>query len=351
MKATDLRNYPDRTLLAYLEDPVVVVTARGKILYFNPSFQSRFRVDRKIATGSPLSDTLPRWMWEPIYEQLKGMGPDGAIRRFWINRDQESFRASMSGIVLKGRVAGAVITIWDAGKETRIKRRNLELFRSMLGDLGYPLEEAKTISGGTGAISSVNRDKIKGHINSLHESLLRLREFGEIFLGDIRAERVPFYPGRLAKMALKTLRPMSEQKGVYLEDGTLRELTRVLGDPALINRVLGLLVDYMIRLVPSDEMVVLACELLLMEDGSPRLAYSVTGTGVANPEAERRQSENILDSYGELSDEKKRSALRIYLAHKLVSAMGGVITLAAHELAGTTISVVVPVEIHFISGE
>ncbi|HUT53602.1 MAG TPA: hypothetical protein VM658_09440 [bacterium] len=347
MSTADARGrVSENTLLYFLEDPVVVLSVKGTVAYANPAFRFRFQVRRKDVVGQHFSEALPQWMWEPVLARLRVMEPESAPHNFWLKNGQERFRVSMAGIALNGRTAGAVVTLWDASREGEQKLRNLELFRAMLEDLEHPLDQLKDLLDGP-------VDKVKGlkpmhsGVEHVEEALSRFRDFAELLLGEIRTERVPFFPGRLIALARKSLRPLAEQRGVYLEEGMARELPRVQGDPALLNRVLGLLVDYMVKAVPVKEIVVIAADLLLMENGSPWLAYSVTGTGFVSLETELLEEKApLLETFKGLPDERKRLVLRLMLARRLVTAMGGVVSVAAHKLAGTAISVRVPVELH-----
>jgi hypothetical protein len=115
--------------------------------------------------------------------------------------------------------------------------------------------------------------------------------------------------------------------------------------------VLGLLVDYMVKAVPVKEIVVISADLLLMSNGSPWLSYSITGTGFVGLETELLEEKApLLETFKGLPDERKRLVLRLMLARRLVTAMGGMVSVAGHKLAGTSISVRVPVELHISSG-
>jgi len=343
----DIKNYPERTLLAFVEDPVVVLSRKGRVVYANPPFRRLFGLSREELAGRPAAETLPDWLAKPLVEQMAGLHPEDTHRHLWIGHERNRFRVSVAGIVIRGKVAGAAVSMWDARKELAGRRRNLEIYRSMLEDLAGPVEQAAFLLEKEGGGRSGPNPAAEASAQ-LKEGLARMREFGEVFLGDVTAESVPFYPGRLVNMALKSLRPMAVQQGVFLEEGMPRELPRVLGDPALLNRVLGLLLDYMIRSVNKGEAVIISGELLLDTDGRPGLTYSISGTGHVSGAAELSEATGgLLESYSDLADETKRSVLRLSLARRLVSGMEGTVTVAAHELAGTTISLRIPVEIHF----
>ncbi len=340
-----LTHGPEHTLLSLMEDPVVVLSKKALVVYVNPAFRRRFSVERELAVGLPISEVLTSSLSSPILEHLNLLEPEGAAHNFWMGSDGSRFRVSMTTVTLKDRVAGAVLTIWDATREAATKASNLEMFRTMIEDVRVPMEVLseflrETAGAGPGR-----------HAEQLTESLARLSDFGEVLCGDVRVERTPFDPARLLTLAQKSLRPLAEQRGVYLEDGSSRELPRLVGDPALLNRLLGLLVDYMIKTVPENEMVIISCELLEGASGPPSLAYSISGTGIVNLESDLLKGESsISKSFAGLADVRKRMMLRLLLARRLVAAMSGVVTVAAHERAGATITARVPIQVHHGTG-
>jgi len=343
-----LSHGPDHTLLAFLEDPVVVLSRKGRVVYINPAFQRRFGASRAGAFGKDLAAVLPPRMAEPLLEHLRQLEPGDPPRHFWIGAERERHRVSMGVIALNGAPAGAVATLGEAPLESALKQQNLDLFRALVDDLRLPMAEIVSLCDQPRAFADTIKHSARAQTEQLTESLSRLHDFGEVLFGDIRPEQAPFYPNRLVALVRKSLRPLSQQRGVYLEDGSARELPRLLGDPALTNRLLGLLVDYMIKSVPKNEMVIVSVELLLMPSGQPRLDYAITGTGIISMESELMEGELPLASvFSGLSDEKKRLILRLLLARRLVSAMNGTVTVAAHEAAGTTLSIQTPVQIHF----
>jgi K+-sensing histidine kinase KdpD len=343
-----LRRGPDHTLLAFLEDPALVVSTRGRVAYVNPAFQRRFSAHRAEAVGKKLSQLLPPRIADLLLEHLRLLEPASPPHNFWMGSERERFRVSMSAIALNGSVAGALVTMWDHSRESILKHQNLEVFRALVDDLRLPVAEMASLHDQPRADGETIRSSVRAQTELLSEGLSRLLDFGEVFFGEARPEPTPFDPSRLLALARKSLRLLAQQRGVYVEDGSARELPRLVGDAALLNRLLGLLVDYMIKTVPPHELVILSAELVLTPAGQARLAYSITGTGVISLEQDLMKGEvPLTTAFSGLSDERKRLLLRLFLARRLVAAMDGTIAVAAHEAAGTTILVQVPVQIHF----
>jgi len=339
----------DQTLLYYLEDPAVVLSRKGRVAYSNPAFHRLFRLSGSSLSGRPLQELSPAWFHEPALSRLSELDNGGGSRSFWVGDDKKRFQAVLKGILVDGRLAGALLTLhqWREGAE--FDRLNLDLFQLMIEDLQYPLEELKSYLKFPGdKMGEAVKRSASSQLELTNEAISRLRSFGDIFFGAARPERVSFSPGRLIRLALKSLRPVAKNKGALLEDGSSRELPMALGDPAILNRVLGLLLDYFIRIAPENELIVLSAEMLMAGDGSPLLIYSITGTGVASQDVDLSRGERtMLESFLGLSDEKKRLVLRVLLAHRLVSSLGGRLSVAAHEKAGLTICALVPAAIHY----
>lgn len=320
-----------RILLAYLEDPVVVVSPKGRVVYFNPAFGRAFDKEMKTSMGAPLAKTLPGWMAQKILTEAAELEQRPQPKTFWLRGEGRRFRVSAAPIVLDRRYLGAVVTLWDAGPEMTRRRQSLELFRFMLDDL-----EAQA---GKSAIADENRPDPVG------EGLQRLRDFSELFFGEVHPEPGLFQPERLLALTIKSMRLLAEGRKVTLEEGVSRDLPRVKGDAGLLSRVLALLTEYMIRRTATGELVVLSAEVLAGRAGN-RLAYSVTGLGMVEVSTSwLSQKTDVPAGYATLSDEQKNHGLRLIMAKRLVQAMDGRIVLAAHESVGTTISLQVPVEV------
>jgi len=342
----DLARGPEHTLLAFLKDPVVVVGKRGAVAYLNPSFRNEFDVTRETSVGKALDEILPPWLARPILERLERLAPAESSRAFWLGERNQRLKISMTGVSQNGKVVGAVITLWDAKPEISTKQKNLDLFRAMLDDIRLPVDKIKSITSVTGSADPSSIAGAAQQTEQLLESLARFRDFGEVLFGQVRTEQVSFKPNRLVALARKSLRPVAEHRGVFLEDGSSRELPDLIGDPALLNRILGLLVDYMIKVTPKGEMVVVAADLPEMGGAQSRLFYSITGTGVDNLSVDFGEGEHALAAgLSGMTDEQKRLALRLLLARRLVSTLEGEFTVAAHEHTGATISICAPVRV------
>jgi|GEM_PF-3622395 len=338
----------EHTLLYYLEDPALVVSAGGKLAYANPALRGRFNIDLDKDLKKPIAEVLPSWLQIPLLDHLGCLKDSEPFRQFRLGEKKSYFQAEMKAISQNGNNIGALVVLKEESGSEAVAKGNLELFRTMLDDLLYPLAEISSYLSFESGISNSFKSGLKNQVSALEEGISRMRGFSEVFFGRVRVERTPFYPGRILAMALKSLRPAAEQKKTRLIDGSARELPMVLSDPGLLSRVLSLLVDYIIREFPKGELVIVSADLIMNEKGMPWLNYSITGTGIIRSDVDLSRGEDtMLENFSELPDDRKRMLLRVLLANKIISSMGGNITVAAHESVGMNINVAVPADIHY----
>jgi len=350
-KWEELRRSPDRahTLLAFLEDPVVVFTRGLIVVYLNPAFARRFHCTWESALGQKLETIFPPYILTPILQHLEGLEAHSSPRHFWAKSYQESFRLSLAPVARGNRRIGAMVHLWDATREIEVKRPNVALFRAMMEDLAGPianLVREVTAYSSRGKLPLSLAQTLGQGVAQAQESLSRFQDFGEILFGNVAPTRVPFQPLRLLALTRKTLSASAKSRNVFLEEAPTRELPEVLGDPGYLSRILGLVADFMVKSVANRQLVIMAADLLQPQDGHPQLVYSVTGTGWIPPEQFLRgMSDWRQELYLGRGDEEKRLILRLFMARRLVQAMDGTFTPAAHEKVGTTFAMAVPTSI------
>lgn len=342
------------TLLAFLEDPVVVFTRAEAVVYLNPAFARRFQCRLETAVGKNLEELLPAYLIGSIRQHLEGLEAASTPRHFWAKSYQESFRLSLVPVSVAGRLVGAVLSLWDATREVEAKRPNVALFRAMLedlaGSLAYLAQEI-THSSSQGLLPLRLDQTLTKRLGQAQESLSRFQDFGEILFGNVTPARVPFQPLRLLALTRKTLSASAKSRKVLLEEAPLRELPEVLGDPGHLSRILGLTADFMIKSVPAGQLVVMSADLI-SANTNPLLVYSVTGTGwIPSEQFLRGLSDWRQELYLGNTDEEKRLILRLFMARRLVQSLDGSFTPAAHEKAGTTFAIAVPTTLRPVNPE
>jgi K+-sensing histidine kinase KdpD len=252
-------------------------------------------------------------------------------------------------VVARDRLIGATVCLWEATSEAEVKRMDLSLFRALLEDMAAPISALEVCLSGQGDHAPrliATGPAVQEHLAQINEGLARFKEYAEILFGQVAPARATFKPLQLLGLARKTLAAAAKTRKVFLEEAPTRDLPDLQGDAAYLNRILGLVVDFVMKSVPAGQMVIMAGEVLTLPDGDVRLVYSITGTGWVPHEALLRSlTDHRQEFYLGRDDEEKRQILRLFVARRLVQALNGSFTPAAHEKAGTTFSISVPVSI------
>lgn len=117
----ELRRYPHltRTLLAFFEDPVVVLTRGRRVVYVNPAFARQFRCTWESAIGQPLEKLVPRFLEIRIRRHLEELSASSSARHFWAKSYNQSLRVSLAPVVARNRLIGATVHLWEAASETK----------------------------------------------------------------------------------------------------------------------------------------------------------------------------------------------------------------------------------------
>ncbi len=341
-----IRDFPDkiRTVLAFLDKPVIVIDRRRRILYLNPEFEKQFLVDLSDNLGKGLDAMLPVSVAENINQQITYIEKDSASRNFNLNYGNKNFRVSASPIRFKNRHAGSVLLLNDVSSESATKRFNKKIITMLLDDLQQPMGTIGTILSELPENNSELREKKEEGeqvIRNLLEDINDLMDFCSLILEEELVHRSAFSPQRILNLALKSLRPRVQGRGIFLEELSQEDLPDVIGDQAKLSRIIILLSDYFLRQIPKGEIICLSAEL---KPAKPfhNLLYSVTATGIVRTKIDR---ENDNDDFTRIHHEDKVASRRLFLMQRLVLAMDGTWATAAHETLGTTMTVSVPVDI------
>ncbi len=347
----DIRKFPNQesTLLKFLEDPAVVITRTRKIVYFNPAFERRFGCNWDTDLGRLLDEVIPAYAGPRIWQYMETLEVHSTPQHFWVENESQALRLSLAPVSIRERAIGAVVSFRDATAEGETKRLNMVLFNALVDDFEFSVAELDAmmnmLQNKPSAAPSIHQHS-QTQMQQIKDRLKRFRDFSELLFGNLVPSWVPFQPMQLLSLMLKTLRQGAKGRGVILEESAALELPEVMGDPAYLNRVLGLLVDHVIKSVPPGELVAMAASVMEMPDGTQRLVYSVTGTGwVLTEDIFSGLTHRLKELLAGEREQDKQTFLRLLIVQRLVRTMKGSVTMAAHEMAGTTFSISIPTAI------
>lgn len=141
-------NQAERSLLSYLDAPVVVGDPEGRAVYANPAFEKRFGRPGARALGRPLAELFEGGGREAVLRAVASVCDGGASVRFRVRERGVGFAAVASPIVAEDARVGVVILLKE---EIEGVERLLALHRDVqdpLDDLALALDALLEQTGG-----------------------------------------------------------------------------------------------------------------------------------------------------------------------------------------------------------
>ncbi len=186
-----------------------------------------------------------------------------------------------------------------------------------------------------------------GHIHAAGEQLLALvsdvLDLSRIEAGEMRLEAVAFEPLPLLGTVLALVRPQADAKGLALVADVAPELPqRLVGDPLRLRQVLLNLLSNAVKFTASGSVALRVCVPVAGPD-RVRLLVSVADTGIGiSPEQQGRIFEPFTQADSSTTRRFGGTGLGLSIVWRLVSMMGGTLTLESRPGVGSTFNVQLP---------
>lgn len=352
-----------------IEDGVLVVDEKGRIVYFNRAVTQLIGLNPNDAEGQPISDYLPELDWQKLLA-LDATGGQRVARhefevRFPRPRFLRLYAAPLDGAAVGG--SGLALILHDA---TEARQKTFEaieservqaltlLAASVAHEIGNPLnalhihlqllereiKKLKSSSAGRPAAASRRTGQAVVVGSEASDIAQKLEQYLEVAKGEIN--RLDY----IITQFLQALRPVAPQlKPTLLND--VVERTLILLRPELENRGLTLKVKLArhLALVPVDAAQVQQVLVNLIKNASQAMSkggtltlqtgespadgvwVSVTDTGGGIPQ---EQINRIFDPF--YTTKKHGTGLGLMIVQRIVRAHGGRIDLESHVGRGTT---------------
>jgi PAS domain S-box-containing protein len=352
-----------------IEDGVLVVDEKGRIVYFNRAVTQLIGLNPNDAEGQPISDYLPELDWQKLLA-LDATGGQRVARhefevRFPRPRFLRLYAAPLDGAAVGG--SGLALILHDA---TEARQKTFEaieservqaltlLAASVAHEIGNPLnalhihlqllereiKKLKSSSAGRPAAASRRTGQAVVVGSEASDIAQKLEQYLEVAKGEIN--RLDY----IITQFLQALRPVAPQlKPTLLND--VVERTLILLRPELENRGLTLKVKLArhLALVPVDAAQVQQVLVNLIKNASQAMSkggtltlqtgespadgvwVSVTDTGGGIPQ---EQINRIFDPF--YTTKKHGTGLGLMIVQRIVRAHGGRIDLESHVCRGTT---------------
>lgn len=118
-----------RSLMDFVDAPVLVGDPDGRAVYVNPAFERDFHATKESITGTPLAELFEGGAREAVLAAVAGVCRGSARERFRLRESGKGFEALASPVeVEEGRV-GVVILLFEEAKDEGLKafRREVQV--------------------------------------------------------------------------------------------------------------------------------------------------------------------------------------------------------------------------------
>jgi len=368
------------TLFNTIEDGVVVVDEKGRILYFNQAATRLVGLQDPGAEGQPIMRFLPELDWEKIFRMDALGGQRMARHEFEVRYPRHRF-LSLFVAPLDGEASGStgltliLHDVTEAREKTfaaieseRIQALTL-LAASVAHEIGNPLNalsihlqlmerelrKLKEPPVEAEVVAPLRRGKKRENAASagisVDETVQRLENYLEVAKGEITRldyiitqflQAIRPVPPRLQEVSLnqvvhetvELMRPEIENRGILIREALSRNLPLAPIDPAQLKQALVNLIKNAIQAMTKKGLLKL--ETGLGQDG---VWVGVTDTGEGIPQEKLNR---IFEPF--FTTKKKGTGLGLMIVQRIVREHGGRIEMESRLKEGTTFRIWIPLE-------
>jgi signal transduction histidine kinase len=353
-------------MLDKLFEAVAVFAPDGRLQIRNRRFGAAWGVDEALLDEHPKADLLIARIAEKLDRPTQVDALGEAIESATLERQERGGRLRLAdgrtlefaGVPLPdGNGLLTVLDITAAQKaETALKERNAALVEAdlvktrFIANMAYEFRTPLTSIGGfaelllSGLAGELN-DRAREYVDAILASVQRLGEqienvldLGQSEAGTLPFRREPVEMRMIVAEALAQIRGRAAEARVALGSRATDTTVPVEGDPRLLRRAIGQLLDNAIAATPAGGQVVV--EVARRPKGGARVVVSDNGPGM-EPALLARALQGLRAAPDGTTVER-RQGLGLPLARQLVEGHGGRLELVSEPGQGTSAIVILP---------
>ena len=321
------------TILARIENGVIVVDPENRLLIMNRTARDAFRVNGNW-DGRPVGEVIqdPR-----VLAMLRASGRVSKREEVELE-DGRVFNAQRTPI----EGIGQAIVMQDITHLKELDRIKSEFVTAVSHDLRSPLTailgyiELIERSGGLSEQQGEFIRRVQLSVSQITDLVSNLLDLGRIEAGlDEAKENTPI--AVLARYALESMRSAAESKGMILESDLPEELPMVLGAPIRLRQMIGNLLDNAIKYTPPGGFVQIEGE-----GESNQVILRVRDSGPGIPTADQPYLFDKFFRASNAPEDLPGTGLGLSIVKSIVDNHDGRIWVESILGEGTTFTVVLP---------
>ncbi|UCE85461.1 MAG: PAS domain-containing protein [Deltaproteobacteria bacterium] len=315
-------SYDPRSLLAFLDSPVVVGDPEGRAVYANPAFLESFAERPDPITGRPLSEFFEGGGRESVLAAVAEVCSGGRTIRFRVRQGDIGYAGLASPITADGSQVGVLILLTE---EAVGEERLLAFHREIQGPLDEVEHCLMAILEQTGGRRSEQYRLLLEEGLRAHARLRKWSEQLHALLSGFEATpatELSLDPVQTVRAAVADLRVDPDASGVRVELLLPARLPRAKGDPDRFGDALVGLLRECIAHAPYGAAYTIAARAVGSGSGSRVLISIVEPAGAAAGTAVKDRAEALRET---------------------VAASGGSLVTTEDERVGRTTAIQLPV--------